>query len=41
MSVFKTKVAQPFLDFLAFLHREHLFRLMGVIAVLVLGGAGY
>ena len=39
MSVFKTKVAQPFLDFLAFLHREHLFRLMGVIAVLVLGGA--
>ena len=39
MSVFKVKVAQPFLKLLAFLHREHLFRLMGVIVVLVLGGA--
>ena len=39
MSGLKTRVAQPFLDFLAFLHREHLFRLMGVIVVLVLGGA--
>ena len=39
MSVFRAKVAQPFLDFLAFLHRENLFRLMGVIVVLVLVGA--
>ena len=39
MSVFKTKVARPCLDFLAFLHRENLFRLMGVIVVLVLVGA--
>ena len=39
MSVFKTKVREPFLQFLAFLRREHLFRLMGVIVVLVLGGA--
>ena len=39
MTRFKTRVAEPFLEFLAFLHREHLFRLMGVIVVLVLGGA--
>ena len=39
MSVFKTRVTEPFLEFLAFLRREHLFRLMGVIVVLVLGGA--
>ena len=39
MSGFKTSVAEPLLEFLAFLHREHLFRLMGVIVVLVLGGA--
>jgi voltage-gated potassium channel len=39
MSVFKAKLADPLLEFLAFLHREHLFRLMGVIVVLVLGGA--
>ena len=39
MSVFKTKVAHPFVALLTFLHREHLFRLMGVIVVLVLGGA--
>ena len=39
MSVFKTKVTQPFLEFLAFLHRENLFRLVGVIVLLVLVGA--
>ena len=39
MSGFKTRVGEPFLEFLAFLRREHLFRLMGVIVVLVLGGA--
>ena len=39
MSVFKDKVADPFLEFLAFLRRENLFRLVGVIVVLVLVGA--
>jgi voltage-gated potassium channel len=39
MSVFKTKVAHPFLQLLAFLHRENLFRLMGVIVLLILVGA--
>ena len=39
MSVFKTRVSEPVLEFLAFLRREHLFRLMGVIVVLVFGGA--
>ena len=38
MKVFRSKVAQPFLALVAFLHREHLFRLMGVIVVLVVGG---
>ena len=39
MSGFKTRVGEPVLEFLAFLRREHLFRLMGVIVVLVVGGA--
>jgi voltage-gated potassium channel len=39
-NIFKTNVTRPFLDLLAFLHREHLFRLMGVIVVLVVAGAG-
>ncbi|MDP6580829.1 MAG: ion channel [Vicinamibacterales bacterium] len=39
MNVFKTKVAHPFLELLAFLNRENLFRLMGVIVVLILVGA--
>ena len=39
MSVFKTEVAQPFLALVAFLRRENLFRLMGVIVVLVVVGA--
>ena len=41
MSTLKTNVARPFLTLVAFLHRENLFRLMGVIVVLVvLGAAG-
>ena len=39
MSVFTDKVAEPLLEFLAFLRRENLFRLMGVILGLVLVGA--
>ncbi len=39
MKVFRTRVAHPVLEFLAFLHRENLFRLMGVIVALVLVGA--
>ena len=36
---FKTNVAEPFLALTAFLHRENLLRLMGVIVVLVVAGA--
>ena len=39
MSVFTDKVTEPFLEFVAFLRRENLFRLMGVIVLLVLVGA--
>ena len=39
MSGFRKSVAQPFVEFLAFLRRENLFRLMGVILLLVLVGA--
>ena len=39
MSSFRTAVREPLREFLGFLHREHLFRLMGVIVVLVVGGA--
>ena len=35
-----TAVARPFATLLAFLRRENLFRLMGVIVVLILAGAG-
>ena len=39
MNVFRTRVAHPVLALLAFLHRENLLRLMGVIVALVLVGA--
>ena len=39
MSIFRTNVTRPFLALLAFLHRENLFRLMGVIVALVVAGA--
>ncbi len=40
MSSFRTAVREPLREFLGFLHREHLFRLMGVvIVVLVVVGA--
>ena len=39
MSNFKSSVRQPAAALLAFLRRENLFRLIGVIAVLVLSGA--
>jgi voltage-gated potassium channel len=39
MSVFKTKVVQPFLELVEFLRRENLFRLMAVIVVLIGAGA--
>ena len=39
MSVFTDKVTEPLLEFVAFLRRENLFRLMGVIVLLVLVGA--
>ena len=39
MSIFRTKVVQPLADVMGFMQREHLFRLMGVIVVLVFGGA--
>ena len=39
MSAVRRQVVRPLLSFLAFLHRENLSRLMGVIVVLVLAGA--
>jgi len=39
MSVFKTKVVQPFLELVEFLRRENLLRLMAVIVVLIGAGA--
>ena len=39
MNVFRTRVAHPVLALLAFVHRENLLRLMGVIVALVLVGA--
>ena len=39
MGFFRSKIRKPLLAFLAFLRHEHLFRLMGVIVVLVLSGA--
>ena len=39
MSIFASAVAQTLGRFLGFMRRENLFRLLGVIAVLILGGA--
>ncbi len=39
MSTFTSAVAQALRRFLGFMRRENLFRLLGVIAVLILGGA--
>ncbi len=39
MDAFKTTLTRPLLTLLAFLHRENLFRLVGVIVVLIVVGA--
>ena len=39
MHAFRTTLTRPFLALFAFLHRENLFRLVGVIVVLIVSGA--